>query len=530
MNSKELGKVGQVSRGISLTWKITIGLTSIIMLLGLFIAGVVYQLTSTALQDEFNQRAIAIAANLSDAAAAHLVTKDVSELSGLLTSYARLQGVEYAFITDGQGAVIAHTLGTFPPELRETVSTGGQRHAQRRALRFRGKTVHETSFPIFGGRAGAAHVGMRRDFIEGEMRHALIPMIGIISAIFVGGIALSSLFVWVITRPIRHLSHVADAMSKGDLDTPVGVRVKSHDEIGDLARSLERMRASLKAAMSRLSSWQPPPRSDEVASYQKYLSAEMIDDVARDLKLTGQPHVKTEAATTNYELPEDLEGVSQLQQAKTHVVDDRRRSGFEPTRAGMYAWPRSRSFFARIGIGVLGIAALAGAGIVLYSQENGPLAALVVNFKNLAGIGNDLVGLHRQNLEPARPELTTEKVFNELPSYKSPDPQVPTTKNKEIPPTPTKTITRDRPLSAPDDVTATAEQLESKIYKAIDNRAIRGVEVSVREGTVSLTGRVASENQKIAAAQAARSVPGVKEVLDQIIVDSFTPENNGESG
>jgi HAMP domain-containing protein len=39
-------------------------------------------------------------------------------------------------------------------------------------------------------------------------------------------------------------------MSKGDLDTPV--EVESSDEIGDLALSLERMRASLKAAIIRL--------------------------------------------------------------------------------------------------------------------------------------------------------------------------------------------------------------------------------------------------------------------------------------
>jgi HAMP domain-containing protein len=39
----------------------------------------------------------------------------------------------------------------------------------------------------------------------------------------------------------------------GDLETAVsGECVKSRDEIGELARSLERMRSSLKAAMLRL--------------------------------------------------------------------------------------------------------------------------------------------------------------------------------------------------------------------------------------------------------------------------------------
>ena len=65
-----------------------------------------------------------------------------------------------------------------------------------------------------------------------------------------------------------------------------------------------------------------------------------------------------------------------------------------------------------------------------------------------------------------------------------------------------------------------AEKLEFEIYKAIHNRAIRGVEVSVRDGTAYLTGRVATERQKLAAAQAARGVPGVKEVRDQVIINS----------
>ncbi|HSF57014.1 MAG TPA: BON domain-containing protein, partial [Candidatus Binatia bacterium] len=71
------------------------------------------------------------------------------------------------------------------------------------------------------------------------------------------------------------------------------------------------------------------------------------------------------------------------------------------------------------------------------------------------------------------------------------------------------------------DGAAGVEKLEFEIYKAIHNRAIRGVEVSVRDGAVYLTGQVATEKQKLAAAQAARSVPGVKDVRDQIAVNSF---------
>jgi len=236
-----------------LTWKLTIGLAALITLLGLLIISVVYQLTSGALRDQFDQRALAIATNLSDAAAAHVVRKNVLDLSGLVRKYALLQGVEYAFIEDGKGEVIAHTLGTFPSELKETVSPEGRLHMQRRALRLEGKMVYETSVPILGGQVGATHLGIRGDFVEGEIRRGVLPIIEIVAGIVLGGILISSALVAVMTRPIRRLRHVADSMSKGDLDTPVSVSMESHDEIGDLARALERMRSSLKAAMSRFS-------------------------------------------------------------------------------------------------------------------------------------------------------------------------------------------------------------------------------------------------------------------------------------
>jgi HAMP domain-containing protein len=243
----------EAAQGFSLTGKVTAGLVSLITLLGLLVIGVVYKFTSDALRDQFDQRAVAIATNMSDAAAPHVVRKNVLELSGLLRNYALLQGVEYAFIENGHGEVIAHTLGTFPPELKATVSAEARFHPQTRALRFGEKTVYETSVPILGGQVGAAHLGIGGDFVEGEVQRTLFPMLTIVAVILLAGIVISAVLVAVMTRPLRHLGHVADTMSKGDLDTPVSVGIESHDEIGDLARSLERMRSSLKAAMSRFS-------------------------------------------------------------------------------------------------------------------------------------------------------------------------------------------------------------------------------------------------------------------------------------
>ena len=54
-------------------------------------------------------------------------------------------------------------------------------------------------------------------------------------------------------RPIERLSTIAERITRGDLenvDLSDGMRFR--DEIGALAASLERMRSSLKAALSRL--------------------------------------------------------------------------------------------------------------------------------------------------------------------------------------------------------------------------------------------------------------------------------------
>jgi methyl-accepting chemotaxis protein len=53
-----------------------------------------------------------------------------------------------------------------------------------------------------------------------------------------------------IVRSITSLRNAADGMSRGELDTPI--ELHTGDEMEDMAGSIERMRASLKAAMDRL--------------------------------------------------------------------------------------------------------------------------------------------------------------------------------------------------------------------------------------------------------------------------------------
>jgi sensor histidine kinase regulating citrate/malate metabolism len=240
-------------RRISLKWKIGGTFTAVLLILGIFVMATVYQLTANALRDQLEQQALVVASNLSDAAAGQIVGNNLLALSALATKYTLLSGVAYAFIEDANGEVMAHTLGNFPEELRQELSPGARRETGHRQLSFSGRTVYEARVPVLDGRAGSVHVGFWRHSMEQQIRQVLLPIIAVLAAVPLLGALLSFLLAHWIVRPMIGLLDVADKVTMGDLETSVsGKCVESRDEIGELARCLERMRSSLKAAMLRL--------------------------------------------------------------------------------------------------------------------------------------------------------------------------------------------------------------------------------------------------------------------------------------
>lgn len=239
--------------GVSLKWKIGGTYAAVMLILTGFVIAAMYQLINNMLRDQLDKRALAVATNLSDASAGHLAGGNVLGLHALLRKYSLLGGVAYAFIEDNKGEIVAHTLAALPPELTKGLAAGRQRETGRRELALRDRTVYETSVPILEGQIGRARVGFWADAVEKEVQSSLYRFLGIIAIVPFVGTLLSFILAHWIVRPIVGLTEVADKVTRGDLDTSVSEKcVESRDEIGDLARSLERMRSSLKAAMMRL--------------------------------------------------------------------------------------------------------------------------------------------------------------------------------------------------------------------------------------------------------------------------------------
>lgn len=229
-----------------LKWKISTTFSGLILVLGLLVIGIVYYFTGNALQRQVDLRSTALATNLADAAASLVTRKSTLELDALVAKYGRLDGVAYALIQDPKGEMLASSMQPFPIELKDVSGTSGA----SRVTRVRGKSVYETRSPVLDGQLGTVRVGLWEETVQKDMRATLLPIIGLIIACLALGVGLSIMLASKTIRPILDLKAIADEISRGRLDTTVSIQ--SNDEVGELGRSLERMRASLKAAMTRL--------------------------------------------------------------------------------------------------------------------------------------------------------------------------------------------------------------------------------------------------------------------------------------
>jgi HAMP domain-containing protein len=116
-----------------------------------------------------------------------------------------------------------------------------------------GETMWDVSSPIYvkGKHWGGFRVGVSMERIDARRRSlvlALFSMFSVFAAVTIG-----TMFVVVsrAMKPIVALTAAADQISLGEaLETPI--KPTSVDEIGRLTKSIDRLRASMKAALSRL--------------------------------------------------------------------------------------------------------------------------------------------------------------------------------------------------------------------------------------------------------------------------------------
>jgi HAMP domain-containing protein len=116
-----------------------------------------------------------------------------------------------------------------------------------------GETMWDVSSPIFvkGKHWGGFRVAVSMERIEGRQRQLLLVLGGIFGIFTLVTIGALFLVVHGAMRPVVALTESARQIGLGEgLDQPI--KPRSEDEIGQLTKTIDRLRVSMKAAMERL--------------------------------------------------------------------------------------------------------------------------------------------------------------------------------------------------------------------------------------------------------------------------------------
>ena len=229
-------------------------LTFSFCLVGLFFgisAGIiVFGFLSRVLDKQVESRADDMAFGINEIATRNLAAGTIQDLANVIAKYASIDGVAFIFIEDAQGRIIVHHPKDLPIYLDRDFPRSAERALRGAGVQYRGSAVYEVAKRVGSGRQGFVHLGLWRGIIEAESRRALAPMVAMM-AVALLGISVAFVYIaWSLNRPLLDLVQHADRISKGEFGVPL--QLKRADEIGEIARSLERMRSSLRAVMSRL--------------------------------------------------------------------------------------------------------------------------------------------------------------------------------------------------------------------------------------------------------------------------------------
>ncbi len=287
------------------------------------------------------------------------------------------------------------------------------------------------------------------------------------------------------------------------------------------------------------------------ARSKKEISSEMIKEVTADLRLAPPEMDQSVTQSAHSPWTQRPEPSSWLGETDPLTTDDIwiSRSGRESFTAAPVMerrFSRNRQGAGVIAGTLIGLVTLSGMGVTLYSRQIAKY--LMHSLSDIEGPAERSVSTAASppvNPFPRQPEATSPQLDGkptpkDVPASEPPPVTTEPGEVREPPPNKEETVDQSKvviPASpkvvvppspkAPSridvrkDSQVEKRRIEAEIYKAIQNRAIQGVSVSVIDGVAYLDGRVASIRQKLMAERAARTVTEVKQVRNRLTVGPY---------
>jgi two-component system NtrC family sensor kinase len=232
--------------------KLLLGSVGLVILLASGLIIFIQTTLSGKLTEELQKRGVSLARDFS-----HHVVDPILTENRLALRLATLEGkkaeedIEYEFVLNAKGEVLAHTFGeTFPSDLKHiNVLKAGQAYSIQ-ALRMGDKKVFDIAVPILRGELGTAHLGISAEPVSRAVRDIVNLFLKISLGLLIVGSSLAFLYIMSMTKPFSEFIKVAKEVGAGDLSRRVAI--STNDEIGELAGTFNKMVADLeKTTVSR---------------------------------------------------------------------------------------------------------------------------------------------------------------------------------------------------------------------------------------------------------------------------------------
>jgi len=239
-------------RAMGLRSKILLGIAGLVLLMGLAVMIFAETVLYENLYAKLEKRGISIASFMAAESINPILTEKYFELEMLAKDFMKNEGdIEYMFVLDHQGKVLAHTFDReFPVEMREVNrDVARKKYSIQKIITEKGEFI-DIAVPMMQGEAGVVHLGFSEQHIRKEINSIITSLLWLIIALSITGVVIAIFLSRMIAKPVLELAKIAEAAGTGDLDQRVNVRSK--DEIGKLGEAFNSMLKTRKQAEEAL--------------------------------------------------------------------------------------------------------------------------------------------------------------------------------------------------------------------------------------------------------------------------------------
>jgi HAMP domain-containing protein len=227
--------------------------------IGLFVAIAASSITHSylyrAAERSTKARAGIVAMAVNATAVWHVDGERYRELREELAKVISRPAIAYAYIEDDVGKLIAHAPKDMPDHLGRRPSLEPRLMTAEHLVRYRSEIVYDHAQRSGLNNRFVVHIGVWHDSVAAATWPFLGPVL-LLGLLVVACAAWA--FIVLLRGPHRSLLALveqSERIGRGDFSASVGT--KRFDELGDLARSMERMRSSLRAVLARIGTAPP---------------------------------------------------------------------------------------------------------------------------------------------------------------------------------------------------------------------------------------------------------------------------------